>query len=289
MLFRSYFIGFDKQNGGLSDVKNYGLERARGEYVIFLDSDDYIGRDMYQDMLFAAQRDRADVVVCDIKLVYDDPAKDVVWPCAVKIREGNFAQVIDMSMMPASWNKLVKRELYRGLVFPVGKNNEDVCVTPIVLGRAKKISILEKPYYNYYQRTGSIQNGSFNEKRFVILETAKLCMQRMQELDPKKQEQIRGSVYLHQVISLPFYPIRMEPFGKRLHLLRSYMKRVEELFPDLWDNFEIRELMTWGGPFVRIYRRTSAALLRRRQYFITSVFWSLVNAVFALCSRVQKK
>ncbi len=287
--YPQYLKRFDKQNGGLSDVKNYGLKRARGEFVIFLDSDDYIERDMYRDMLAAAKKDGADIVVCDIKLVYDDPSQNVVWPCAVKIRKGNFAQVIDMSMMPASWNKMTKRRLYDGLTFPVGKNNEDVAVTPIVLGRAKTISVIDRPYYNYYQRSGSIQNSSFNESRFVILETAKLCMERMKELDEKKQEQIKGSVYLHQVISLPFYPIRMEPFRKRYRLLVSYMAQVETLFPDLWDNFEIQELLTWGSPVVQIYRRISAALLRNRHYLLTSIFWSFVNAVFDLSGRFRKR
>ena len=287
--YPQYFKRFDKPNGGLSDVKNYGLKRACGEFIIFLDSDDYIERDMYLDMLDTAKREQADVVVCDIKLVYDDPSRNVVWPCAVKIRKGNFAQVIDMSMMPASWNKIVKRKLYEGLSFPVGKNNEDVAVTPIVLGRANRISVIDRPYYNYYQRSGSIQNSSFNESRFVILETAKLCMERMKELDPKKQEQIKGSVYLHQVIALPFYPIRMEPFQKRYDLLVKYMNQVEELFPDLWDNFEIRELMTWGSPFVQIYRRISALLLRRRHYLLTSIFWWFVNVVFDLLGHYRKR
>lgn len=287
--YPQYFKSFDKPNGGLSDVKNYGLERASGEYVIFLDSDDYIEPDMYQDMLSTAKREQADVVVCDIKLVYDDETRNKVWPCAVKTREGNFAQVIDMSMMPASWNKIVKRELYKGLTFPVGKNNEDVAVTPIVLGRAKKISIIDKPYYNYYQRMGSIQNSEFNEKRFVILETAKLCDERVRELSREKQERIKGSVYLHQVLSLLFYPIREEKFARRYELLKKYMQTVNELFPNIWDNFEIKELVTWGNCFVRVYRKISVALLKKNQYLLICVFWSFVNMIHAMYTFIKRK
>lgn len=286
--YPQYFIGFCKENGGLSDVKNYGLQRAHGEYIIFLDSDDYIDKNMYLEMLKVADREAADVVVCDIKLVYDDPARNEVRPCAIKSRQDTFSQVIDMSMMPASWNKLVKKNLYEGLTFPVGKNNEDVAVTPIVLGRAEKICIIEKPFYNYYQRTGSIQNSSFNEKRFVILETAKLCDERVEELEKGKQEKIRGSVYLHQVLALPFYPIREEKFSRRYPLLKKYMQRVYELFPHIWENFEIQEFLTWENRYVRFYRRASVSLLKKRQYCLTAVFWTFINMSFGLYLKVRK-
>lgn len=247
--YSDIMVCFTKENGGLSDVKNYGLQRANGEYIIFLDSDDYIDDMMYVDMLEMANREDADVVVCDIKLVYDDANKNMVYPCATVSRQGIFAQVIDMNMMPASWNKLVRRSLYDGLVFPVGMNNEDVPVTPIVLARAKKIIAINKPYYNYYQREGSIQNSAFNEKRFVILKTAQLCIERLAEVPEDKKEVIKGSLYVHQVLSLAFYPIRKEKFSNRYKLLKKYMEQVHDMFPDIWDNYEVKEYATWGGIF----------------------------------------
>lgn len=287
--YPQYFIGHYKKNGGLSDVKNYGLQQARGKYVIFLDSDDYIEKSMYQEMLQMAETEDADVVVCDIRLVYDDAAKNEVRPCAVKSGKDTFSQVIDMSMMPASWNKLARRELYEGLTFPVGKNNEDVAVTPIVLARAKKICVIAKPFYNYYQRAGSIQNGCFSEKRFVILETAKLCDERIQELDHEKQEKIRGSIYLHQILALPFYPIREERFIRRYLLLKKYMQRVYELFPLIWENFEIKEFLSWENRYIRFYRRVSVRLLKCRWYCLTAVFWSVINIGFDFYLKDKKK
>lgn len=69
---------FKKDNGGLSDVKNFGLMRAKGTYAIFLDSDDYVEPGMYRDMLEQGEKEEADIIVCDIKLVYDDPSKNAV-------------------------------------------------------------------------------------------------------------------------------------------------------------------------------------------------------------------
>lgn len=268
---------FSKENGGLSDVKNYGLEHAQGTYVIFLDSDDYVPENMYQELLKGIKEENADVSVCDIKLKYDDERFDEIRSCATISRGDVFAQVIDMSMMPASWNKIVKRELYKGLIFPVGKNNEDVAVTPIVLGRAKKIVTTSNTYYNYYQRQGSIQNSEFNEKRFIILETAQICMERIKELPYGKQETIKGSIYLHQILSLAFYPIKRERFKKRYVLLKKYMERVNKLFPDIWNNYEIKEFVTWQGVFYRTYRKISVFLLKHKQYYLTALFWAFCN------------
>ena len=283
-----YMHLYNKTNGGVSDVKNYGLERASGEYIIFLDSDDYIDPRMYELMLTKAAEEKADVVVCDIQLTYDDTSKNTVFPCAIKSREGVFAQVIDMTMMPASWNKLVRRELYDGLTFPAGKNNEDVAVTPIILARAKKIAVVDEVLYMYYQRSGSIQNSSFNEKRFVILETARLCVDRIEKehIELRKEEQIKGSVYLHQVLSLALYPIRREKFSVRYRMLKNYMPKVESLFPDIWDNFEIKEFVTWDTKWIQISRKISIFLLKKNLYLLLSVFWSPCNWLYDLQMKV---
>lgn len=278
----SYMTQYNKENGGLSDVKNYGLERATGEYVIFLDSDDYVDTEIYRSMLEKAESDNSDIVVCDIELTYDDKSKNTVWPCTVASRTGIFHQLIDMTMMPASWNKLVKRELYNGLTFPVGKNNEDIAVTPIVLSRANKISVINKPYYKYYQRTGSIQNSTFSEKRFVILDTAKICVDRLTEVDDQKKKLIKGSVYLHQVLSLAMYPIRREKILSRYKMLKKYMLRVETVLPDLWDNFEIKEFVNWDTPAVQLSRKVSIFFMKKHWYMVLSVFWSFCNVAYDL-------
>lgn len=285
----SYMKQFDKKNGGLSDVKNYGLERATGEYIIFLDSDDFVDAEMYKVMLERAKVENADVVVCDIQLVYDDASKNVIHPCNVLARQDIFHQVIDMTMMPASWNKLVKRTLYHGLSFPVGKNNEDIAVTPIVLARAEKIVVVNQAFYKYYQRTGSIQNSTFSEKRFVVLDTAKICVDRLEEISLEKKECIKGSVYLHQVLSLAMYPIRREKISSRYRMLKKYMLRVERLLPDLWDNFEIKEFVNWDTPMVQLSRKMSVFMLKRHWYLLLSLFWTPCNILYDWNIAIVKK
>lgn len=284
-----YFVAYDKSNGGLSDVKNFGLKRASGEYVIFLDSDDYIDSKMYSTMLKKAVRTQSDVVVCDIELVYDDSKKNVIHSCTVDFRDTMFDKVIDMTMMPASWNKMVKRDLYNGLEFPVGKNNEDVAVTPIVLAKAKNIVVVHEAFYKYYQREGSIQNSRFDERRFVILETAKICMERLDGVEIEKVQHIKGSVYLHQVLALPMYPIRREKIKNRYRMLKKYMGIVNEYFQDIWTCDEIHEFLSWDTKWVQISRRISIFLLKRKLYLLLSIYWTPCNLLYDFMQLIYLK
>ncbi len=276
----SYIKKFNKMNGGLSDVKNYGLKIVKGEYVIFLDSDDYVAPQMYNSMLLKAYEEEADIVICDIELAYDDSDRNSVHSCIVPFRGSMFAKCIDLNMMPASWNKVVKRKLYDGLEFPVGKNNEDIAVTPILLARADKISVINQPFYKYYQREGSIQNSVFDERRFVIIDTCRMCIDSIDKFDSDVQEMIKGSIYVHQILSMAFYMIRKEHLLKRYRYLKKYMERVQDEFVDIWSNSEVKEFMTWDSKWVQIGRRMAIFFMRKKQYFVLSSFWGVCNVLY---------
>lgn len=279
--FPRIFRYFKKENGGLSDVKNFGLARAEGEFVIFLDSDDFIEPEMYREMLKAAEQENAEVVTCDIYMDYEDGTPRQVVPCASKRGKTVFERILDTWLMPASWNKLVRRELYRGLDFPKGLNNEDVCVTPVVLARANKIKTLHKSYYHYLQRAGSIQNSEFSEKRFVILETVKLALERMKDQDIRKQQELKDTLFLHQVLAMAMYPIReVKDRQERERLLTIFMERVFEYFPDFMETKSFEELVKWGNPLMRIYRMISLRMLKKREYSKVCSFWSICNIGF---------
>lgn len=284
------FYYYKKENGGLSDVKNYGLSKAAGDFVVFLDSDDYIEPEMYQDMLRIAYEEKADVVICDIFMDYEDETPQKRVSCTSDAPGSLYYQIFDTWLMPASWNKLVRKDLYEGLEFPKGMNNEDVCVTPISLARADKISVVHKPYYHYLQRAGSIQNSGFSENRFVILDTSKLALERIRECPVEKQLILKDSLYLHQILNMAMYPIREQKNRKRREqLLTIFMERTFLLFPDFMGVRAFRTLIKSGKPVIRLYRRISLWLLEQRKYHLICNFWEVCNRGFSLKDRICRR
>lgn len=160
-------IVIHKKNGGLSDARNAGIEISTGEYIGFVDSDDYIELNMYELMLAALKKNDADYCACGVQTEYEDGRS------VFRKREffvGDSEQTLEMlyndNEFPVwSWCKLSTRELWNTLRFPVGKNYEDAFTTYIVIDNAKKIVRIPEMCYHYRIRANSIMTeNSFSEK-----------------------------------------------------------------------------------------------------------------------------
>lgn len=156
-----------KPNGGLSDARNAGLEIATGEYISFIDSDDWILSDMYEKMLFTIQKENADICACNIRACY--PSHESVWGCK-EYTVGNAEQILDMlysdTKYPVSaWNKLYKRGCWKELRFPVGKICEDAFTTYQLVHNAERIVQIPEAFYCYRIRPESIMTSAFSIKR----------------------------------------------------------------------------------------------------------------------------
>ncbi|HIT10893.1 MAG TPA: glycosyltransferase [Candidatus Onthousia faecigallinarum] len=237
----SQIRAFKKKNGGLSSAKNFGLKEAKGKYIIYLDSDDYVSPNMYQTMLKLAIEQEADIVYCDIFEVFDDGSR-IFMSMTNYDRKDPFMQIVDTPLMASSANKMLKKSLYGDLLYPEGKTNEDVAISPVLYLRAKKIVKADSPFYFYYQRSGSIQNSSFSSKRFVIFDTAKICFDHIKGCDPKKEKEIKGSIYTHQILGLLLFLIPHEKRKKRLKLISIFCEKLQT-FDDFATNRYVLEYM----------------------------------------------
>lgn len=168
-----------KENGGLADARNKGLDIARGDYIAFVDSDDYIHPQMYERMIKAAVEKQADIVISDWKKVYEgeentieyrntneDNTQDVD---GKKVQYLYFDEPDSRITYTVAWNKLYTKEIFMNRRFPTGKVHEDEFVTFKTLYDAKKIVYLPEKLYLYLVRDVSIM-GNFNIKRFDIFD-----------------------------------------------------------------------------------------------------------------------
>lgn len=163
-----------KENEGVSAARNKGIETAKGNYIVFIDSDDYIHTGYLSTLMFMLSNSEAQLSVCGYKKVFDSKVD--------KIKVSNDFEIISdllaMNMLLndqskcAPWGKLYNINLFKEVRFPEGKIMEDMFVMPLLFKKAKLIAISTEELYYYNQEGESITRSSFNYKKLDIVEGA---------------------------------------------------------------------------------------------------------------------
>ena len=177
-----------KSNGGLSDARNKGLEIAKGEYIGFVDSDDYIEADMYEVLYNLLKQYNADVSICNFYTV--SQGKISIKNADNGINEYNRIEILkeillDRNIQSYAWNKLYKKELFDEIKYPIGKKYEDIGTTFYSLEKCNKVVVTGKSEYYYINRQDSIVN---NVTESTITDYIELIMQRYDYIEENIKE-----------------------------------------------------------------------------------------------------
>lgn len=168
---------YSTENRGVSHARNYGVARANGEYILFVDSDDFIEPEMCEKLYQKAIQDNNDIVLCNYYAAYYNPEREKFIKKTSRAYQINFSTNFSLHeqkyqlthISPFPWDKLYRRTLLKQFSFPEGMRFEDLAVIYRIVCAADSIGVLPEYLYNYRKTNAGSFLSSFNEGTLDIM------------------------------------------------------------------------------------------------------------------------
>lgn len=276
-------IFYNKENRGLSYSRNYGLKKSTGDFIGYIDSDDYVEPDYYEKLMRSIKDNKSDIAICDIKLV--DEQTNKIQRCKCYTNDFDVCSVVNNGFAASACNKLFKRKNIEKYPFAEGKVNEDIAVVIPTVIQAKKISYADTCYF-YVQRGGSIQNSRFSNKRFDIFDGVKTTLERIK--NEKDYEFYKNAIVYNQLILLLMFAIPKERnFIKRY----KFLKKFNELSKDckITKNTNYLEYLENSKKINQIYYKNLVILNEKKMILLDNVWISFYKTLRFLKHKKNRK
>lgn len=210
----SRIVVYHKSNGGLSDARNYGIERANGLYITCIDPDDYVDLDYIEYLQMLVRKYNTKMAICQHRVHYGNGSLkengmlgDEMIDNEKSIERMLYHDVIDTS----AWAKLYHRELFLNVKYPKGKIFEDIATTYALMLQCDYIAVGYESKYNYVFHNNSIVNGKFKSNKLDLIEmTDNMGMAVLRKYPNLNEAVLRRRVYaristLNQMLNVSGY------------------------------------------------------------------------------------
>lgn len=244
-----------RENGGLSAARNTGIDQATGEYIAFVDGDDWLEPIMYQTLIDAAINNEAQLTACRYRRVFPDCIRDGSTGKITVFREPYSMLVQQLKedeaymIQHAAWNKLYHRSLLENLRFPEGKWFEDIVFSAKVLSKITCGVYVDTAGYNYVcVREGSIMNAGLTERQFTDLIPAVLEKEAFLETLADPEPLATHRYHFYKWLLLCYRGLyRKENRGLRYHAkeLVSLIKSRKDTLPSVYAIEDAQKTDEW--------------------------------------------
>lgn len=263
---------FKKKNGGLSDARNFGLDRATGEYIGFVDSDDHIGENMFQEMYNLAEKYKSEMVICKIQKV--DENGNILQKLTQMsnlsetiILKDNFSVFADLSYFAC--NKLFRKELFINARFQENMHFEDIELIPQLLLKCKTLAQTQSYHYQYLERANSISK-THTVKGLDILTAVNHVEQAFLESPFRSQkEELKNFKILEGVYTFLAYSAFVKDKQAATIMHNAYLKFIKS------NNISLADILTYK----RFGKNYLLSLPIRKQIYYLLYFFGFQNWV----------
>ena len=259
-----------QENQGLGGARNTGIREARGDWLLLVDSDDWIEPKILEKAMEAGLREEADLVMFAFRTVDEQGRELGVFRENMPKERGIGLQEHKEALLtaPCAWNKLYRRSFFQGtgLAYPPRVWYEDLRTTPKLMAKAGRMVFLDEVGYNYLQRQGSIMKSANLERNREILDAFDdlLPWFRKEGLFEAYRRELEYLAVFHVYLTAG---VRVALADRKSPLLRELAAYVEERFPGWRQNPYLPKL---GGK-----RRLLVSLLQKKWYWAVSLLFKL--------------